>query len=86
MIVYPSIDKLLENIDSRYSLAVLASKRAHEIEAGDMNLLSEYKSPRTVGMAMEEIAAGQVNVDPNSLMLEKDAERMDKLEQQENLK
>ncbi|MEL1196157.1 DNA-directed RNA polymerase subunit omega, partial [Staphylococcus epidermidis] len=52
MIVYPSIDKLLENVNSRYSLAVLASKRAHEIEAGDIKMLSEYKSPKTVGMAM----------------------------------
>ncbi|MSD83692.1 DNA-directed RNA polymerase subunit omega [Lactobacillus curvatus] len=83
MIVYPSIDKLLENVNSRYSLAVLASKRAHEIEAGDIKMLSEYKSPKTVGMAMEEIAAGNVIIDPDSLMLEKDAEKMDKLAQQD---
>lgn len=83
MIVYPSIDKLLENVNSRYSLAVLASKRAHEIEAGDIKMLSEYKSPKTVGMAMEEIAAGNVTIDPDSLMLEKDAEKMDKLSQKD---
>ena len=83
MIVYPSIDKLLENVNSRYSLAVLASKRAHEIEAGDIKMLSEYKSPKTVGMAMEEIAAGNVIIDPDSLKLEKDAEKMDKLDQKD---
>ena len=33
-ITYPSIDKLLDEIDSRYSLSVLAAKRAHELEAG----------------------------------------------------
>ncbi|EPD02988.1 DNA-directed RNA polymerase subunit omega, partial [Lacticaseibacillus paracasei subsp. paracasei Lpp70] len=27
MIIYPSIDKLLEKVPSRYSLAVLAAKR-----------------------------------------------------------
>lgn len=84
MIVYPSIDKLLENVNSRYSLAILASKRAHEIEAGDIKMLSEYKSPKTVGMAMEEIAAGNVIIDPDSLMLEKDAEKMDKLAQKDS--
>ncbi|MCP8862601.1 DNA-directed RNA polymerase subunit omega [Latilactobacillus curvatus] len=84
MIVYPSIDKLLENVNSRYSLAVLASKRAHEIEAGDIKMLSEYKSPKTVGMAMEEIVAGNVIIDPDSLMLEKDAEKMDKLAQKDS--
>ena len=83
MIVYPSIDKLLEHVNSRYSLAVLASKRAHEIEAGDMKMLSEYQSPKSVGMAMEEIAAGNVIIDPDSLMLEKDAEKMDKLAQKD---
>jgi DNA-directed RNA polymerase subunit omega len=65
-------------------LAVLASKRAHEIEAGDIKMLSEYKSPKTVGMAMEEIAAGNVIIDPDSLMLEKDAEKMDKLAQKDS--
>ncbi|KRM23970.1 hypothetical protein FC90_GL001211 [Latilactobacillus graminis DSM 20719] len=64
-------------------MAVLASKRAHEIEAGDIKMLSEYKSPKTVGMAMEEIAAGNVIIDPDSLMLEKDAEKMDKLAQKD---
>ncbi|MDK7904653.1 DNA-directed RNA polymerase subunit omega, partial [Staphylococcus epidermidis] len=33
-ITYPSIDKLLSRVDSRYSLSVLAAKRAHELEAG----------------------------------------------------
>lgn len=33
-ITYPSIDKLLSRVNSRYSLSVLAAKRAHEIQAG----------------------------------------------------
>ena len=32
MILFPSVDKLLERVDSRYSLIMLASKRAHEID------------------------------------------------------
>lgn len=65
MISYPSIDKLLENIDSRYSLAILSAKRAHEIESGSVLVLDKYKSNKTVGKALEEIAAGEVSIDPD---------------------
>ena len=34
MILYPSVDKLLEHVNSRYSLVMLAAKRAHELDAG----------------------------------------------------
>lgn len=65
-IVYPSIDKLLDRVDSRYSLAVLAAKRAHELEAGDPEAMKNYKSVKSVGKALEEIAAGKVWIDPDS--------------------
>ncbi|ANK59369.1 MULTISPECIES: DNA-directed RNA polymerase subunit omega [Loigolactobacillus] len=77
MILYPSIDKLLEKVDSRYSLAVLAAKRAHEIEAGALKMLPEYRSPQTVGQALEEIAEGDVIIDPASQMTEREAEAID---------
>ena len=31
MILFPSVDELLKRIDSRYSLVMLASKRAHDL-------------------------------------------------------
>ncbi|KRK40756.1 DNA-directed RNA polymerase subunit omega [Loigolactobacillus bifermentans] len=77
MILYPSIDKLLDKVDSRYSLAVLSAKRAHEIEAGALKMLSDYKSSQTVGEALEEIAEGDVVIDPTSLMTEREAEAID---------
>ena len=51
MILYPSVDALLERVDSRYSLILLASKRAHELDAGASPMLeeSEYKSVKNVG-------------------------------------
>ncbi|WP_172189781.1 DNA-directed RNA polymerase subunit omega [Lentilactobacillus kribbianus] len=66
MLLYPSVDKLLDKIDSRYSLIMLASKRAHEIDAGSPLLLpkSEYKSDKSVGKALEEIEAGVLKIDP----------------------
>ncbi|WEV40853.1 DNA-directed RNA polymerase subunit omega [Lactobacillus sp. ESL0684] len=61
-VTYPSIDKLLAQVDSRYSLSVLAAKRAHELEAGDPEALKHYKSQKPVGKALEEIEAGKVKV------------------------
>ncbi|MFD1429930.1 DNA-directed RNA polymerase subunit omega [Lacticaseibacillus mingshuiensis] len=77
MIIYPSIDKLLSKVPSRYSLAVLAAKRAHELESNEVPMLAEYRSLKTVGKALEEVAAGDVIIDPASKMLERDAERLD---------
>ncbi|KRO18583.1 DNA-directed RNA polymerase subunit omega [Lacticaseibacillus saniviri] len=77
MITHPSIDKLLANVPSRYSLAVLAAKRAHELEGGSIKMLADYKSPKSVGQALEEIAEGDVIIDPASKLLERDAEQLD---------
>ena len=32
MMLYPSIDKLLEKVPSKYSLIILASKRSHDLQ------------------------------------------------------
>ncbi|UQS83455.1 DNA-directed RNA polymerase subunit omega [Bombilactobacillus thymidiniphilus] len=81
MISYPSIDKLLDSVNSRYSLAVLSAKRAHEIEDGDSKMLASYESPRYVGKALEEIADGKVKVDPKSILSERVAEEVDLIEE-----
>ncbi|MFC6255390.1 DNA-directed RNA polymerase subunit omega [Secundilactobacillus hailunensis] len=65
MLLYPSVDKLLERVNSRYSLIMLASKRAHQLDAGAKPLLDHYESPKTIGQALEEIAAGKIIIDPD---------------------
>lgn len=65
MILFPSVDELLKHIDSRYSLVMLASKRAHELERGAAPLLENYESSKPVGKALEEIDAGKVTIDPD---------------------
>lgn len=71
MLIHPSIDKLLEQIDSKYSLVILASKRAHEIEDKDhknhRKLLEEYESISYVGQALEEIESGDLVIDPETM-------------------
>lgn len=37
--LFPSIDMLLEKVDSKYSLVVAASKRARKIKDGDSLLI-----------------------------------------------
>lgn len=80
MMLKPSIDSLLEQVDSKYSLVILASKRAHELEAGATKMLDQYDSVKTVGQALEEIVAGDVISDPNpelkrALLKRKEEER-----------
>lgn len=71
MLLEPSLDKLLEKIDSKYSLVMLAAKRAHEFnDAEDLEselLLDEYKSIRNVGKALEEIESGDLVIDSTKL-------------------
>ena len=65
MILFPSVDELLKRIDSRYSLVMLASKRAHELERGSAPLLDHYYSSKPVGKAFKEIEADKVTIDPD---------------------
>lgn len=70
MLIYPSIDRLLEKIDSKYSLVTLASKRAHDFEEQskpNKELLENYKSISNVGKALEEIASGDLVINPESI-------------------
>lgn len=63
----PSIDSLLEQVDSKYSLVILSSKRAHELDLGAQPMIEvdQFSSVKNVGRALEEIAAGDVVIDPN---------------------
>ena len=59
MMVKPSVQELLEEVDNRYRLVVVTSKRARQIAAGDITMTkSKEKSPVT--LAANEIAEGKV--------------------------
>jgi DNA-directed RNA polymerase subunit omega len=61
----PSIDLLLDRVNSKYSLVILASKRAHELDAGAQATLDNFDSVKSVGQALEEIEAETVISDPH---------------------
>lgn len=52
--VNPSIDYLAEKVDSKYSLAIIAAKRARELVDNAPKLV-ESNSNKPVSIAMEEI-------------------------------
>ena len=64
MMLKPSIDKLLDRVNSKYSLVILASKRAHELEAGAQATVDKFESVKSVGRALEEIEAETIINDP----------------------
>ena len=55
----PSINKLLEMVDSRYTLVVLAEKRARQLLDGDEPKVAA-KSSKDVTIALEEISEGDI--------------------------
>ncbi|MCM3732225.1 DNA-directed RNA polymerase subunit omega [Fictibacillus nanhaiensis] len=56
--LYPSIDSLMEKIDSKYSLVTLSSKRAREIQKHGNQQIANPVSHKFVGKALEEIQSG----------------------------
>ncbi|MDD4183795.1 MAG: DNA-directed RNA polymerase subunit omega [Candidatus Izemoplasmatales bacterium] len=59
---YPSIDDLLEVIDSKYKLAYISAKRAKIIKQDDFSSV-DNKCVKPVGQALEEILAGKVKAE-----------------------
>ncbi|HHX75121.1 MAG TPA: DNA-directed RNA polymerase subunit omega [Firmicutes bacterium] len=57
--IYPSIDKLMEKMDSKYTLVIAAAKRARMLNENAPKLV-ETSSKKDVSIALEEIAAGKL--------------------------
>ena len=62
--IYPSIDKLLNQVGSKYLLVNLVTKRAKELEETKSYQLREtdYKSSKEIGRALEEISKEKVTL------------------------
>lgn len=59
---YPSVDALLEKVDSKYKLAVVAARRAHIIDEEDWTSLEDPICAKPIGEALEEVLAGQTTM------------------------
>ena len=70
--IHPRVDELLENVDSRYALVIVAAKRARQINNYHHQLgeglgledapppLVESRSKNYLTMSLEEIAEGKI--------------------------
>ena len=60
--IFPSIDKLLNIVDSKYKLVHIAAMRSKQMISSDHYQMrqNEYKSKRGIGRALEEVEKGLV--------------------------
>ena len=69
--IHPRLDEVLEHVDSRYALVIVAAKRARQINNYHQQLgegtfdqfappLVESRSKNYLTMALEEIADGKI--------------------------
>ncbi|MGI6721822.1 MAG: DNA-directed RNA polymerase subunit omega [Anaerovoracaceae bacterium] len=56
MMLYPSINEIRKKADSRYTLVILAAKRARDIIDGKPVLIDEPEIEKPVSIAANEIA------------------------------
>ncbi|MCM3441153.1 DNA-directed RNA polymerase subunit omega [Metabacillus halosaccharovorans] len=59
--LYPSIDVLMNKLDSKYTLVTVAAKRAREMQELSDQQIQKPVSFKYVGKALEEINAGLLN-------------------------
>lgn len=62
--IYPSIDKLLNIVDSKYELVHIAARRSKQISKDGYLQMPEkdYKSAKNIGRALEEVSEGLIDV------------------------
>lgn len=60
--IYPSIDKLLKQVGSKFLLVNIVSKRVDEMENNEDYQLNSYKSKKNIGKALEEIEKNLIHI------------------------
>ena len=61
MIVKPTVNELLQNVENRYALVIATSRRAREIAKG-ANVLTNTQDKSPVTIAANEIVEGKVTI------------------------
>ena len=61
---YPSIDRLLNIVSSKYELVHIAARRSKEMTKDEhyQLALNQYKCSKNIGRALEEILEGKIKV------------------------
>jgi DNA-directed RNA polymerase subunit omega len=58
----PPLEELLDQVESKYALVIVAAKRARQLKDGALPLV-DIDSTNPVSIALEEISTGKVRVD-----------------------
>lgn len=61
--IYPSIDKLLNVVGSKFLLVNIVSKRVKEMAEKEYYQLNSYKSSKNIGKALEEVSKGLIHIE-----------------------
>lgn len=62
--IYPSIDKILNIVDSKYALVYIVSTRSKQMTKTNHYQMTEkeYKSSKNIGKALEEVYADLIKI------------------------
>lgn len=62
--IYPSIDKILTTVDSKYALVYIVSQRSKDMIKTKHYQMNEkdYQSSKTIGRALEEVYANLIHI------------------------
>ncbi len=63
--IYPSIDKLLTIVDSKYALVYVVSSRSKQMLKTKFyqKPINEYKSKKEIGRALEEVSDNLIHIE-----------------------
>ena len=63
--MYPSIDKVLNVVPSKYQLVYIVAKRANQMKETKHYQMTdkEYKNKKNIGRALEEVAENLIHVE-----------------------
>ncbi|MFI3307944.1 MAG: DNA-directed RNA polymerase subunit omega [Mycoplasmatota bacterium] len=61
--IYPSIDKLLNKIGSKYLLVNVVANRAKEMQETNHYQMEKYTADKEIGKALEEVANDLIHID-----------------------
>ena len=56
-----TVEDCLDNVDNRFDLVMVASKRAHQLATGGKEPLVDWSNDKPTVVALREIAEGLVN-------------------------
>jgi len=67
-VIYPSIDKLLLVVESKYELVHIAARRSKEMSKTGHNQMTsaDYKCTKNIVRALEEVTEGLITIERKS--------------------